>query len=56
MSIVGYSIASWDLLIIYLQKYPWLVFVAIFINILLGKWTGLRLSEFIRFKKILKNV
>jgi hypothetical protein len=54
MSIVGYSIASWDLLIIYLQKYPWLVFVAIFINILLGKWTGLRLSEFIRFRDIFK--
>jgi len=56
ISIVGYSIASWSLLIIYLQKYPWLVFVAILINIFLGKWTGLRLSEVIRFKKLIKNV
>lgn len=56
ISIIGYSIASWSLLIIYLQKYPWLVFVAILINILLGKWTGLRLLEFIRFKKLIKNV
>ncbi len=56
ISMIGYSIASWSLLIVYLQEYPWLVFVAIFINVLLGKWTGLRLSEFIRFKKIIKNV
>ncbi len=56
ISIVGYSIASWSLLIIYLQQYPWLVFVAILVNIFLGKWTGLRLSEVIRFKKLIKNV
>lgn len=56
ISIVGYSIASWALLIIYLQRYPWLVFVAILINIFLGKWTGLRLSELVRFKKLFKNV
>jgi len=56
ISIVGYSIASWSLLIIYLQRYPWLVFVAILINIFLGKWTGLRLSEIIRFNKLIKNV
>jgi len=56
ISIVGYSIASWSLLIVYLQQYPWLVFVAILINIFLGKWTGLRLSEVIRFNKLIKNV
>jgi hypothetical protein len=56
ISIVGYSIASWSLLIEYLQLYPWLVFVAIIVNIFLGKWTGLRLSEIIRFKKLIKNV
>ncbi len=56
ISIAGYSIASWSLLIEYLQLYPWLVFVAIIVNIFLGKWTGLRLSEIIRFKKLIKNV
>jgi len=56
ISIIGYSIASWPLLIVSLQNYPWLVFVAILINIFLGKWTGLRLSEVIRFKKLIKNV
>jgi hypothetical protein len=55
ISIFGYFVASWSSLIFLLQQYPWLVFAAIGINILLGKWTGLRLSEYIRFKKIIKN-
>ncbi|MFO7806953.1 MAG: 7TM domain-containing protein [Candidatus Moraniibacteriota bacterium] len=55
ISIFGYFVASWPALIFYLQQYPWLVFIAIGINILLGKWTGLRLSEYIRFKKIIRN-
>jgi hypothetical protein len=25
------------------------------INVALGKWTGLRISEYIRFKELLKN-
>ncbi|MDZ7611584.1 MAG: 7TM domain-containing protein [Candidatus Moranbacteria bacterium] len=56
ITIAGYFIASWPMLILYLQKYPWLVFIAIGLNVLLGKWTGLRLSEYIRFKKVIKNV
>ncbi|MFW5884917.1 MAG: 7TM domain-containing protein [Patescibacteria group bacterium] len=55
ISIFGYFVASWSALIFLLQQYPWMVFAAIGINILLGKWTGLRLSEYIRFKKIIKN-
>lgn len=54
ISILGYSIASWGILISYLQSFPWIVFIAIAINILLGKWTGLRISEYFRFKEILK--
>lgn len=54
ISIVGYFIASWEGLIRFLQLYPWLVFVTILINIVLGKWTGLRISEYIRFKELIK--
>ncbi len=55
ISIVGYSVASWGRLIESLQNYPWVVFIAIGITVLLGKWTGLRLSEYFRFKEIMKN-
>lgn len=55
ISIIGYSVASWGKLIDYLQNYPWIVFIAIGFTILLGKWTGLRISEYFRFKEIIKN-
>ncbi len=54
ISIFCYSIASWGFLIESVQSYPWIVFIAIGITILLGKWTGLRISEYFRFKEIIK--
>jgi hypothetical protein len=55
ISIFGYFIASWGVLIVFLQKYPWVVLLTLIINVALGKWTGLRISEYIRFKELLKN-
>lgn len=55
ISIVGFYIASWDSLIRFLVTYPWMVLLTIPINILLGKWTGLRISEYIRFKDVIKK-
>jgi hypothetical protein len=56
ISIVGYFIASWQFLIQALAAYPWIILFTIPINILLGKWTGLRLSEYFRFREILKKM
>jgi hypothetical protein len=55
ISIAGYFVASWGTLILFLQKYPWVVLLTLIINVALGKWTGLRISEYIRFKELLKN-
>ncbi len=55
ISIAGYFLASWGFLLELLQKYPWIVFIALLINIILGKWTGLRLSEYVRFKELWKD-
>ncbi|MDA3815442.1 MAG: hypothetical protein PF549_03685 [Patescibacteria group bacterium] len=55
ISIFCYSVASWGRLIEYIQQYPWIVFIAIGITVLLGKWTGLRVSEYFRFKEIIKD-
>ncbi|MCX6763378.1 MAG: hypothetical protein NTZ97_01425, partial [Candidatus Moranbacteria bacterium] len=55
ISVVGYYIASWGILVRILVAYPWLVLFTIPINILLGKWTGLRLNEYLRFREILKK-
>ena len=56
ISIVGYYLASWPLLIKGIVAFPWLILFTIPINILLGKWNGLRISEYIRFWEVLKNV
>ncbi len=56
ISIVGYYIASWEVLIELLIKHPWVVLLTVPINILLGKWTGLRMSEYLRFREIFKKM
>ena len=54
ISIIGYYIASWPQLIKMILSYPWLSLLTIPVNIFLGKWTGLRLSEYFRFRQIIK--
>lgn len=56
ISIAGYYLASWPLLIKIIVAFPWIVLFTIPVNILLGKWNGLRISEYIRFREVLKNV
>ncbi|MDD3498530.1 MAG: 7TM domain-containing protein [Candidatus Moranbacteria bacterium] len=56
ISLVGYFIVSWEILSIFILKYPWAVLLTIPFNIFLGKWTGLRLSEYWRFREILKKM
>lgn len=55
ISIIGYFIASWEVLIQLLITHPWIVLFALPINIFLGKWTGLRLNEYWRFKDVIKK-
>ncbi|KKQ57906.1 MAG: hypothetical protein US78_C0030G0001, partial [Parcubacteria group bacterium GW2011_GWD1_38_16] len=54
ISVIGYYIASWPQLIRMILHYPWISLLTIPINIFLGKWTGLRLSEYFRFRQIIK--
>jgi len=55
ISVIGYFIASWEILIQLLATAPWIVLLTIPINIFLGKWTGLRLAEYWRFKDVIKK-
>lgn len=56
ISIVGFYIASSEALIKFLIMYPWAVLLTLPVNILLGKWTGLRVSEYFRFKEVIKHL
>jgi hypothetical protein len=56
ISIVGYFMITWDVFRNFVLEYPYYVLGLIIINFLLGKWTGLRLSEYLRFKDVINNV
>jgi len=56
LSVVCYWIASWSWLQNLALLYPiWIILISIIVNILLGKWTGLRLSEYFRFREVIKH-
>ena len=55
ISLLGFYLVSWKTLETTIMTYPWLVIIVIIANIPLGKWTGLRLNEYWRFKEILKK-
>ncbi len=56
LSIICYYVASWSWLQNQILNIPlWIILGIIIINILLGKWTGLRLSEYWRFKEVIKR-
>lgn len=52
ISVIGYFLVSWDTLTNLILAYPWLVLFTFVINFSLGKWTGLRITEYLRFRKI----
>lgn len=54
ISVVGYYLVGWHALTGLLLSYPWVVLLTFLINFSLGKWTGLRLTEYFRFRKIFR--
>ena len=56
ISIVGYMLLRWEALLQVILSFPWIVLFTFLINILLGKWTGVRLTEYVRFRKIIKHL
>lgn len=56
ISLVGYFVASSGWLIRAIVAYPWIVLLTIPLNLALGRWTGLRLSEYVRFRRILTRM
>jgi len=50
-----YWIADWQFMKSLMLGYPEIIFLCFVINIFLGKWAGLRLMEYIRFRKVIKH-
>lgn len=56
ISIIGYYLVSWRELVLALLHYPWLVLFTFVINFMLGRFAGLRFTEYLRFRKVLERL
>ncbi len=56
LSLLGYWIGDWSWFRTTILAYPELVLLTVVLNILLGKFAGLRLTEFLRFRSVFKQI
>ena len=56
ISIAGYYFIIWDVFRNLVLSHPEYILLLFVVNIFLGKWTGLRLREYFRFKDVIKHV
>lgn len=53
---LGFTVIRFEFLKNLMLGYPEIIILFIFINILLGKWSGLRVLERIRFREVLRHI
>ncbi len=56
LSLIGYFIADWTWFKSVILAFPELILLTFVINYAVGKFTGLRLTEYIRFRNIFKHI
>ena len=55
ISLIAYFLIGLPALVIFVKKYPLAVLFTIVINIFLGRWSGLRVTEYFRFNNIING-
>jgi len=53
---ICYFLVKWEAFQNLILNYPGIVIIIVIFNIALGKWTGLRLNEYFRFRDVINNV
>jgi len=53
---LGFVSIQWSFFRELMLNHPEFIFVLLVINILLGRWSGLRVLEFIRFREVLRHI
>jgi len=57
LAILCYYVADFKLLQNIVSNYPiYVILVILLINVFLGKWTGLRISEYFRFREAIRHI
>lgn len=55
-SLICVFIVQWDVFQSLILAYPEIVLLTVLFDVILGRWTGLRLLEYIRFKEVFKHL
>ncbi|MEI7604042.1 MAG: 7TM domain-containing protein [bacterium] len=55
IAVLGSLLIRWDFMRNLLLDFPYIIIVTILLNVIIGKWKGLRLSEMWRFRTIKKS-
>jgi len=56
LAVICYFIVKWALFQSLILAFPEIVILLVIFNIGLGKWAGLRLSEYYRFRDVIENI
>jgi prepilin signal peptidase PulO-like enzyme (type II secretory pathway) len=57
LAFICYFLATWNWMRQFSLNYPVLIIlITILINVFLGKWKGLRLTEYFRFREVIRHV
>lgn len=56
ISLVGYFLISWNAFLLLILMHPWLILFTFVINFNLGRWSGIRFTEYFRFRKIISQL
>ncbi len=55
-SLICVFIVQWDVFQSVILAYPEIVLLTVVLDVMLGRWTGLRLMEYIRFREVFKHL
>lgn len=55
VAIFAYFVAEWTWLNVTMLGHPEIIFLFLLANIFLGRWTGLRFTEYVRFREIIRH-
>jgi hypothetical protein len=55
VSLICYWVVEWQFLQNLMLSYPEIILLLILVNLGLGRWTGLRVFEYIRFREVMKH-
>ncbi|MEK9160355.1 MAG: 7TM domain-containing protein [Patescibacteria group bacterium] len=56
VAMICYFVAQWNLLEVLVLGHPEVVLIFLGFNFILARWTGLRITEYIRFREIIRHI